>query len=65
MALCGGLRQGETMVRGTPETVAAEAQAAIQATGGRRLILGTGCVTPITAPTCNILAARKAVEAGQ
>lgn len=64
MALCGGLRQWETMVRGTPDTVAAEARAAIQATGGRRLILGTGCVTPITAPTCNILAARKAVEAG-
>lgn len=61
-ALCGGLRQWETMVRGTPEAVQAEAQAAIQATGGRRFILGTGCVTPITAPTCNILATRKAVE---
>lgn len=61
-ALCGGLRQWETMLRGTPETVQAEAKAALEATGGRRFILGTGCVTPITAPTCNILAAREAVS---
>ena len=60
--LCGGLRQWETMLRGTPETVQAEAKAAWPATAGRRFILGTGCVTPITAPTCNIWAARKAVE---
>jgi uroporphyrinogen decarboxylase len=63
MAVCGGLRQWDTMLRGTPATVEAEAKAAIAATGGRRFILGTGCVTPVTAPTCNILAARKAVEA--
>lgn len=62
-ALCGGLRQWETMVRGTPADVTAEAQAAIKATAGQRFILGTGCVTPIVAPTANLLAARKAVEA--
>jgi uroporphyrinogen decarboxylase len=62
MALCGGIRQWETMLRGTPEQVEAEAQAALTATRGRRFILGTGCVTPISAPTCNILAVRKAVE---
>lgn len=62
MALCGGLRQWETMVRGNPQSVATEAQAAIETTGGQGFILGTGCVTPISAPTCNILAARKAVE---
>jgi uroporphyrinogen decarboxylase len=62
MAVCGGIRQWETMVRGTPEQVAAEAKAALQATEGRRFILGTGCVTPITAPTSNILAVRRAVE---
>lgn len=61
-ALCGGLRQWETMLRGTPEAVKAEAGAAIAATGGRRFVLGTGCVTPITAPVGNILAARQAVE---
>ncbi|MBN1995274.1 MAG: uroporphyrinogen decarboxylase [Anaerolineae bacterium] len=62
MALCGGLRQWETMVRGTPEMVIAEAKAAFEATAGQRFILGTGCVTPITAPTGNILAARQAVD---
>jgi uroporphyrinogen decarboxylase len=60
--LCGGLRQWETMNRGTPDQVRAEAKAALAATGGWRFILGTGCVTPITAPTCNIWAARQAVE---
>jgi uroporphyrinogen decarboxylase len=62
-AVCGGLRQWETMVRGTPEQVGAEASAALAQTGGRRLILGTGCVTPITAPRANLRAARQSVEA--
>ncbi len=62
MAVCGGLRQWETMLRGTPETVHQEAQAALKATGGRRFILGTGCVTPITVPTANLVATRLAVE---
>lgn len=60
--VCGGLRRDETMALGTPESVVAEARDAIQATGGRRFILGTGCVTPITAPHGNILAARRSVE---
>ena len=60
-AVCGGLRQWETMVRGTPEQVRAEAQAAIEQTQGRRFILGTGCVTPITAPRANLRAARESV----
>lgn len=62
MAVCGGIRQWDTMLRGTPAEVQAEARSAWEATGGRRFILGTGCVTPITAPTCNILAARQAVD---
>jgi uroporphyrinogen decarboxylase len=62
MALCGGLRQWESMVRGTPESVRAEALRAIESTGGRRFILGAGCVTPIVAPTCNIVAARHVVD---
>jgi uroporphyrinogen decarboxylase len=66
-ALIGGLRQWDTMLRGTPEDVRTEVQDAIRQTGGRRLIIGTGCVTPITSPTSNIRAARLAVEsfAGQ
>ncbi len=61
-AVCGGLRQWETMVRGTPAQVRAEAARALAETGGRRFILGTGCVTPIVAPRANLRAARAAVE---
>jgi uroporphyrinogen decarboxylase len=60
-ALVGGLRQWETMLRGDPDRVQAEVRAAIEETGGRRLIVGTGCVTPITAPVGNIRAARESV----
>ncbi len=62
--LVGGLRQWETMLGGTPDRVRSEVRAAIEETGGRRLIVGTGCVTPITAPAGNIRAAREAVEVG-
>lgn len=58
-AVCGGLRQWAAMVLGTPEQVRTEARQAIEATGGRRFILGTGCVTPITAPRANLRAARE------
>jgi uroporphyrinogen decarboxylase len=61
-AVLGGLRQWDTMLRGTPEEVRQEAADAIAQTGGRRFILGTGCVTPITAPWGNLRAARDAVE---
>jgi uroporphyrinogen decarboxylase len=60
-AVLGGLRQWETMVKGTPEDVLGEARDALEQTGGRRFILGTGCVTPVTAPWANIRAARGAV----
>jgi len=61
-AVCGGLRQWETMVRGNPDSVRAEAKDAIAMMNGRGLILGTGCVTPITAPRANLRAAREIVE---
>ena len=60
--VCGGLKREKTMVLGTPEQVRAEASAAIRATGGRRFILGTGCVVPITAPYGNMMAARESVN---
>ncbi len=60
-ALVGGLRQWETMLRGDPHQVRTEVRAAIWETGGRRLIVGTGCVTPITTPAGNIRAVREAV----
>jgi len=61
-AVLGGLGQWETMVCGTPDTIRREAQDAIHQTGGQRFVLGTGCVTPITAPWANLRAARQAVE---
>jgi uroporphyrinogen decarboxylase len=61
-AVCGGWRQWDTMVLGTPDQVRAEAEQAIASTGGHRLILGTGCVTPTTAPRANLRAARNVVE---
>jgi len=60
--LCGGLRRYDSIVLGTPEEITSEAYDAIDATEGTRFILGTGCVTPITAPHGNLMAARKAVE---
>jgi len=60
-AVCGGLQRWEVVVRGTPDQVREQAAEAIAQTGGRRFILGTGCVTPIIAPASNILAVRKAV----
>lgn len=61
-AVCGGLRQWETLVNGTPDSVTIEAQKAIVCAESSRFILGTGCVVPITAPHSNIMAARQAVE---
>jgi uroporphyrinogen decarboxylase len=61
-AVCGGLQQWNSMVLGTPETIEQEALQAIHATQGQRFILGTGCVLPITAPHCNIMAARHIVD---
>lgn len=63
-AVCGGLQRWDVVVRGTPEQVGEQAADAIVRTGGERFILGTGCVTPIVAPTSNIRAARAAVEPG-
>lgn len=59
-AVCGGVSQA-TLVYGTPDQVRREALEAIQATGGQRVILGTGCVTPIITPFGNILALRQSV----
>ena len=61
-AVCGGLQRWDTIVRGTPDRVRKQAAEAISQTSGQRFILGTGCVTPIVAPTANIHAAREAVE---
>ncbi|MEW6368200.1 MAG: uroporphyrinogen decarboxylase family protein [Acidobacteriota bacterium] len=61
-AACGGLSRDTVMHRGTPELVRAEVADAIAQTGGRRLIVGTGCVTMITTPEANIRAAAGAAR---
>ena len=58
---CGGLRQ-DTLVYKNQTEVQKEAADAIQQTGGKRFMLGTGCVVPIIASHGNILATRKSVE---
>ena len=60
-AVCGGIARDATLLRGTPEQVQAEVQDALQRTGGRRLIVGTGCVSMIATPESNVRAARRAV----
>jgi uroporphyrinogen decarboxylase len=59
--VCGGVMI-ESLVYASPDQVRAEALDAVQSTGGRRFILGTGCVTPTTAPWGNIMAVRQSVE---
>lgn len=61
-AVCGGLRQWETLAYGRPADVTREAKDAMVSTSGDRFILGTGCVLPIIAPHANITAAREADE---
>lgn len=61
-SVCGGISRIESFVLGTHEDIRNETKQAIHQTDGKRLILGTGCVLPLTAPYGNIMAARKAVE---
>lgn len=61
-AVCGGVRQEATMMLGTSEQVRGEALEAIDAAGGERFVLGTGCVVPIVSPYGNLMAARRVVE---
>lgn len=59
--LCGGMRQ-DTLVYRDQSEVRNEAADALLQTGGRRFLLGTGCVVPVIASHGNLLAARKSVE---
>jgi uroporphyrinogen decarboxylase len=55
--LACGLDAWNTLSKGTPEAVAAEARDAIEQTGGRGHIVTTGCVMPVDTPEANIRAA--------
>jgi uroporphyrinogen decarboxylase len=58
---CGGLSR-DTALLGTPAQVQEEAADAIRQTGGKRLILGTGCVILTTVPHGNIQAIQEAAK---
>lgn len=53
-AACGGLSRDMVMLRGRPDAVRYEVSDAIEQTGGRRYIVGTGCVMMIPTPEVNI-----------
>ena len=57
---CGGMRQ-DTLVYREAAEVRNEALDAIRQTGGRKFLLGTGCVVPVIASHGNLMAARNSV----
>jgi uroporphyrinogen decarboxylase len=61
-SVCGGIGRIESLLLGTPKNIRQEAKEAIEQTGGKRLILSTGCVLPLAVPFGNIKAARNFVE---
>lgn len=60
--LVGGVDEWGTLQTGSPEDIKAELDEAVNQTEGRRLMLGPGCVIPITTPPESIQAARDAVR---
>ncbi len=60
-AVMGGLNERNTLYKGSPEQVRQEAEDAIAQTGGKRFLLGAGCVIPIATPEANLQALRDAV----
>lgn len=59
-ALAGGLSEKSVLVDGTPEQVAAEVDAAVAQTGGRRLLIAPGCSIPPRTPAAHLEAAKLA-----
>jgi uroporphyrinogen decarboxylase len=61
--LVGGLDETTTLPNGPAEAIAAQARDAMAQTGGRRLMIGPGCVIPIATPEAHYRAAVAAVLA--
>jgi uroporphyrinogen decarboxylase len=60
-AVCGGLEHWDDILRGDPQLIRGLIADAVQQTGGRRLIVASGCVAPVNAPLSNLRAVRTAV----
>jgi uroporphyrinogen decarboxylase len=61
-ALVGGLDESGSMITDSPEAVRSQVRNAVAQCGGRRLIVGPGCVVDLRVPEANLAAARAAVE---
>lgn len=59
-AIVGGLTE-EVLIVGHPDEVRAQVIDAVEQADGRRLVVGAGCVTPITTLEQNIRAVREAI----
>lgn len=57
-AVCGGLEHWDDLLRGDPSLIRVRIGDAIEQTGGRRLIISSGCVAPVNAPFSNLAAVR-------
>ena len=60
--LVGGIDEWHTLLNGPVQAIQAEIQEAITQTGGRRFMVGPGCVVPINTSPLHLRAAREAVE---
>lgn len=54
--LLGGVARGQALVSASRDEIAAQVRDAVAQTGGRRLIVGAGCVVSITTPAANLQA---------
>lgn len=61
-AVSGGLEHWGDLLRGDPDQVRRQVADAIRQTGGKRLIISSGCVAPVNAPFSNLRAVRESVE---
>jgi len=55
-ALVGGVEERDLLVSGPADAVRAQVRDAVQQTGGRRLIVGPGCVAAVAAPEAHLRA---------
>jgi uroporphyrinogen decarboxylase len=61
--LVGGLEENRTLTRGPIDSIQAEVRDAVAQTGGRRLMIGPGCVLLVATPEAHIRAAVDAARA--